>query len=296
MTATLDPVKAAPHFQVVSASRFTIEQLTAAYNQTRVDYLVPMPMNAVRLAEYIYTYDVDLERSVVAVMGDQIQGLGMLGVRPGRTWITRLGVLPVERRQGVGKRLVLALLAASEALGAALTTLEVIQNNIPAYELFAHLDFEPRRELVVLRRPPGRPSIEPVGRVRPLTPPEILARLEARSSPQSWLTETASLARAEHIAGLTLTLPDGGEGWLVFQEQKRKQFTMSLSRVHAYAEKGDPVIVVRALLMHLYQVYPDLDTHTENIPADDPHLPAYFEMGCVESFRRIEMQRHRPLT
>jgi len=66
-------------FQLAPASRFTIEQLTAAYNQTRVDYLVPMPMNAARLAEYIQHYDVDLERSAVALADEQMLGLGMLG-------------------------------------------------------------------------------------------------------------------------------------------------------------------------------------------------------------------------
>lgn len=32
--------------RLIPTSQFTIEQLTAIYNQTRVDYLVPMPMNA----------------------------------------------------------------------------------------------------------------------------------------------------------------------------------------------------------------------------------------------------------
>src|SRR5512143_4199625 len=58
--------------QLVPASSFSIEQLVAAYNQTRVDYLVPMPMNAARLAEYIHMYDVDLDHSRVAVDGEQI--------------------------------------------------------------------------------------------------------------------------------------------------------------------------------------------------------------------------------
>ncbi len=53
--------------ELVPASRFTIEQLTAIYNQTRVDYLVPMPMNARRLQEYITAYDVRLEHSLVAM-------------------------------------------------------------------------------------------------------------------------------------------------------------------------------------------------------------------------------------
>ena len=80
--------------RLVPASQFTIEQLTAIYNQTRVDYMVPMPMNVARLAEYIATYDVDLDHSLVAMQGSELLGVAMLGMREGRAWITRLGVLP----------------------------------------------------------------------------------------------------------------------------------------------------------------------------------------------------------
>ena len=109
--------------QLLPAHRFTIAQLTAAYNQTRVDYLVPMPMNAARLAEYIHVYDVDLGASVVALEGDTPLGLAMLGVRPGRSWITRLGVLPTARRHGVGRALMEALLETSDRRGFPFTVL-----------------------------------------------------------------------------------------------------------------------------------------------------------------------------
>ena len=89
--------------EIISAAQFTIQELTNLYNQTRVDYLVPMPMNAGRLAEYIRDFDVDLSCSGVARADDgQALGLGMLGVRKNRTWITRLGVLPATRRGGAG--------------------------------------------------------------------------------------------------------------------------------------------------------------------------------------------------
>ena len=39
--------------EIIPADRYTIEELTDLYNQTRVDYLVPMPMNADRLGEYV---------------------------------------------------------------------------------------------------------------------------------------------------------------------------------------------------------------------------------------------------
>ena len=52
--------------EMIPAERFSMQELTELYNQTRVDYLVPMPMNADRLAEYIRDFDIDLAHSCVA--------------------------------------------------------------------------------------------------------------------------------------------------------------------------------------------------------------------------------------
>ena len=111
MTLTLNTA-----IKLIPASQFTIEQLTAIYNQTRVDYLVPMPMNALRLAEYISTYDVDLEHSLVALQDDALLGVAILGVRDGRAWLTRLGVLPNTRRNGIGEALTTGLIEQAEKL------------------------------------------------------------------------------------------------------------------------------------------------------------------------------------
>lgn len=282
----------APTFHLLPAHHFTIEQLTAAYNQTRVDYLVPMPMNAARLQEYIETYDVDLPASIVAMDGAQMLGLGMLGVRPGRAWITRLGVLPVERRQGVGWGIMQALINQAETRGLALTILEVIKNNLPAYNLFLHCQFVEQRELLVLRRPPGSLPWACEGEVKWLDRNAVLALLRARADVATWLTETASYAHAPELYGLQVTLPDGQQGWLVFQEHHHRFLPSYLTRVMAHTQVGEAAQVGRALFAHLYHRYPDWDTHTENIPAQDPHLPAYLDAGYIESFRRIEMYRH----
>jgi ribosomal protein S18 acetylase RimI-like enzyme len=275
--------------QLVPASSFSIDQLVAAYNQTRVDYLVPMPMNAARLAEYIHVYDVDLDRSQVAVEGDQILGLAMLGVRPGCVWITRLGVLPIKRRRGVGEALVRALLAAADELLINCICLEVIKHNTPAHTLFLKLGFTETRELLILRRPPGPPVEIPTAEVDWLNRTEALALLDARTTSPAWTNETRSLANLENIAGLSLKLSDGTMGWLIFERQK-----FILSHFSMLTTQGDSVALGRASLAHLYQRYPDLDTDAENIPVDDPHLPAFFDNRFVEAFRRIEMYRLAP--
>jgi ribosomal protein S18 acetylase RimI-like enzyme len=270
--------------RLLPASQYTIEELTSAYNQTRVDYMVPMPMNAARLAAYVKNYDVDMERSWVAMDGSEMLGLAMLGVRPGRTWITRLGVLPVRRRRGTGEALVHALLDGTRELGRPLSILEVIKGNVPAYELFRKVGFHQTRELMVLRRPPGQPQLNPQGKINWLEKEEALDRLCAHPVRPAWTNELESYINAGDAQGLEVDLGQKGHGWLVFRRQK---FTLSHFVLHA--EAGHAETVALALILHLYNRFPHVDTYIENLPADDPHLSTLLEAGFFEVFRRVEM-------
>lgn len=268
------------------ASEFTVEELTNAYNQTRVDYIVPMPMNARRLREYIHNYDVDMERSAVATMDGHILGISMLGVRPGRCWCTRLGVLPVKRRRGTGRLLVTDHIQKARELGVECMILEVIKDNVPAYNLFAQLGFRDTRVLLVLRRPPG-PLNDNVGpyRVERLDPDEIAGLLAQRRSTPSWLDEMPSLLKAGNLGALRVELTNGGRGWMVYQSS-----IFQLGRLVLQTETGDPREIARALVHALHTEYTIQDTNTENMPVDDPHVPGLLDMGYIESFRRIEMR------
>jgi ribosomal protein S18 acetylase RimI-like enzyme len=276
--------------RLIPTSQFTIEQLTAIYNQTRVDYLVPMPMNAKRLADYITTYDVDLERSLVAMQGDELLGVAMLGVREGRAWITRLGVLPNIRRGGVGQALMAGLMENAARLDINFLMLEVIKNNVPAHQLFLKLGFREIGELLVLRRAPAVPPPDPI-----VADAQRLERIDALRlagrdrGTMPWTNQSESLINANEVSGLSITLADDSRGWLVYQRQK-----FTLTRFAYKTEVGNPTTVAYAFLSHLHYQYPRLDTQIENIQVNDPHLPAFFEMGYVESFRRIEMWRGDP--
>jgi len=106
---------------------------------------------------------------------------------------------------------------------------------------------------------------------------------------QPWTNQSESLFNAQEVSGLYLTLGDGTRGWLVYQRQK-----FTLTRFIYKTEVGDPVELAYAFLSHLHHQYPRLDTQIENIQVNDPHLPAFYQMGYVESFRRIEMWRGTP--
>jgi ribosomal protein S18 acetylase RimI-like enzyme len=270
---------------LIPASAFTFEELTDAYNQTRVDYMVPMPMNANKLRDYVHNYDIDMDASAVAVDGNELLGLAMLGVRDGRAWITRLGVIRSNRRRGTGTALVDHLISQAQAKALDRIIIEVIKDNVAAHTLFLHKQFSSTRELLVLRRPPGPPKIaEPAATAKHFGYAEAVSLLEQRTSVPSWVDEKESLLNAGNLAAVRVNLPDGGRGWLVYQNT-----IFQLGRIVIQTEAGDPVQVGRALLYHLHLQHPAQDTKTENLPLDDPHWPVFKEMGYLVMFHRIEM-------
>jgi ribosomal protein S18 acetylase RimI-like enzyme len=271
---------------LISASAFSYQELTDAYNQTRVDYLVPMPMNASKLREYVITYNIDMKSSAVAIDGNEVLGLSMLGSRPGRGWITRLGVIRRNRRHGTGTALVEYMIEGARQQDSKYLVIEVIKNNEAAHNMFIKTGFQFTRELLVVGRPPGPSSIKspPRGIVKSIKYGEAMELLKTRRSKPTWIEETDSLTNSGNIEAFHATLKDGSEGWLVCQNT-----IFQLSRIIIQTEVGDPLQVGRALLYHLHKEYAKKDTKTENLPADDPHWPAFKEMGYFEMFRRNEM-------
>ncbi|MCA9981397.1 MAG: GNAT family N-acetyltransferase [Anaerolineales bacterium] len=279
----------------IPASEFTIEELTDAYNRTRVDYIVPMPMTAVRLQEYIDTYDIDLTASCTVVDDEEddhfIIGLGMLGVRGDRAWISRLGVVPYARRLGAGKELMYALIEETVKRQYKHLWLEVIKGNEPAHRLFKRLGFVETRELLVLRRPPGPlppdvPCIKEGVEVYRLSLAEILDRLHMRRIRPNWLNETESYGHVTaNLTGIQVVLPNNaGWGWAAYESN-----ALQLKRLCIEAVEGDEVAVSTAVLYQVHKQAPTKDAVFENLPVDDPRWPAYQALGYFDSFYRIEM-------
>lgn len=268
------------------ASQYSIEALTAAYNRSRKAYLVPMQMVPAELVAYIQHYDVDLAHSLVAELDGEIAGLIMLGVRPNSSWVTRLGVNHEARGHGVGRTLAKALLAESDQLGIPLNILEVIVGNEPAYNLFRQIGFEPVRQLLILERPAGDSTPEANSTIQPFGREEVLTRLVNRPGRQAWTNETETYAHIDALFGLHLEAENGEEAWLAYEAAEGK-----LSRLTYQLPDINPAHTLTLLLRHLHHQHPALKTYTENIPADDPALPAFSALGYTEAFRRNEMLR-----
>ncbi len=281
------------YLQILPADQFTIEELTDFYNQTRVDYLVPMPMSVDVMAEYIHDFDVDTHRSIVITDGenDQALGLGMLGIRDTDAWVTRLGVIPSTRRHGTGATILNGLLDESQKIGAKKVILEVIKKNTPARNLFSKNGFRETNEYLVLRRAPLRSSSTPEGHITWLYRKDALAILRTYPHRLTWINAIRSMENASMFQGFAIELPNGSRGWMIFRHKKH-----SITHFVFHTEQGDPVEVARNLLLHLHQHYHRMDAYAENFLADDPHLPAFFNLGYFEAFRRIEMIRDNTIS
>ncbi len=270
---------------LVPANHYTIEQLAGFYNETRVDYMVPMPMNEDRLAEYIHDFDVNLEHSFVAVSDGKVAGLGMLGIRKKISWVTRLGVVPQNRRHGIGELIMSSMLSASHLMGMENVNLEVIKGNERAISLFRKYGFEEKDEYLVLRRAPSPSKASPQGKMSSLDRNETLRYMQSAPR-QTWINEFESMANTSEVYGMSINLEDGSQGWIIY----RKNIS-TLTHIILHTDRGNPEIVGNCLLQHLHFHCPRLDTYAENIKATDPHVSAFFSMGYFEAFQRIEMIR-----
>lgn len=279
----------ASHNIAVPIREFNFNQLADIYNRARVDYIVPMPMNGKRMEDYIRAYDISLDASLVAMDSqDQVpNGISMLGLRDTRSWITRLGVIPERRRRHTAEFLMRQHISDSQKRDCRLIQLEVIKGNEPAYRLFLKLGFVETRELLVIRRAPSKliPELMPEENANFEMIDDqahLLQMLRTRDDQPSWVEETASLQNAGNLRGLWLRLPEGEEGWLIFQKTPF-QLTHFVFSTHASAS------LRRALLAQVHHIYSMMDTKIENIPAEHPTWASYQQFGYVEAFRRREM-------
>lgn len=289
MSQKSDNLSLNPHSTAIPCSKYSYEQLAEIYNQGRVDYIVPMPMNAKRMLEYVNAYDIDMNLSLIAVdLEDKLpNGICMTGIRQDRGWITRLGVIPERRRRKTGEFLMREIMNLTKSRGISQLQLEVIRGNEPARQLFEKLGFEPIRDLVVLRRPPSKLPLELIPTVDISyeiieDTKKIIKYLEERDDVPSWIEETSSLVNSGNMRLIHAQHPNGEVGWIAFQ---RTPFQLTHFVFSPHASN----IFLKTLLAIVHHIYPLQDTKIENIPLNHPAYDSFQTLGYIEAFQRIEM-------
>ncbi len=129
---------ARPHVAIV-VDRMSVDDLAAVQEIERESFTTPWPPHA-------YRAELETNRMahyIVARHGDRIVGFAGVWLMVDEAHITTFAVRKTWRRQGVGERLLIALLALAEARGARETTLEVRPSNHPARRLYEKYGFAP---------------------------------------------------------------------------------------------------------------------------------------------------------
>jgi ribosomal-protein-alanine N-acetyltransferase len=127
---------ARPHVAIV-IDRMTVDDLAAVQEIERESFTTPWPPHA-------YRSELETNRMahyIVAREGDRVVGFAGMWLMVDEAHITTFAVRRTWRRQGVGERLLLALLALAEARGAREATLEVRPSNHPARRLYEKYGF-----------------------------------------------------------------------------------------------------------------------------------------------------------
>jgi len=290
-----DSIAGMPEDTIIQpADQVSLEDLTRALNAAYVDYFVPIYLTPDSFRELVARETVQLEHSVVAVQGSRIVGMGLLGLRGRQAWIGGMGVLPDHRAKGIGRQLMSHLLSHARACRVEQVTLEVINENEIAYNLYQHMGFETVRDLHVLalqsvnRAGAGLPE----GYCPSELPDDIIGTLKQLSTvTPPWQREETVIRYLEsHLEGFGVIECTTG-------------LIAGICLYTSYGDSGIDLLRLEASSAPLREGMLDnlLGQHHAafvtflNVPDDDPVLPLLYESGFRPTVIQHEMSKRLQL-
>ncbi len=149
---------------LLPAHDFPIATLASMFTRSYEGYIAgSFTLDPATFAQFVSHHGVDLWLSRIAVRDGAPVGFGYVNRTGDIARLASLGVVPEARRSGVARNLVSSLLAESHARGETEMSLEVIEQNPTAVELYRSLGFETIGRLFGWRLPIGFPPypVEP---------------------------------------------------------------------------------------------------------------------------------------
>jgi GNAT superfamily N-acetyltransferase len=287
------------------ASAFSLDALGDVFTRAFENYFYPGVTTAAVLAARARTEQIDLYRSLVMRLGDELAGIALLGLRGDRAWCGGFGVTLPFRGRGLSHKLATAMLDQARQAGARGCGLEVLTRNQPAIKTYARAGFQPLRDLQVLewRRPQELPEPgiqcqdqKTVGQadteLRQQGDDKLQPRL-AQSAPTALLAHFAALhpAPAAWQRDLPALLVRGGMDGLALMDGERLRAYALLTPTPDSGARvedvgADDVEWATTLLSALQDRYARLISVNE--PADSALTPAFEAAGFIEVDRQHE--------
>jgi ribosomal protein S18 acetylase RimI-like enzyme len=179
------------------AADLDAETLARLFTAGYEGYWFHIELDAVAFSRMATVSDADLTLSRVASVDGEPVAIVLLARRGSEGWVGGMGVAAPHRRRGIGRAVLTNTLEAARDAGIERVTLEVLEQNHPARELYEGLGFEHVRDLEVWSLPngPGQPREVDAARAH--------AWLRARrEDPEPWQRDDASVAHLEEVRGL----------------------------------------------------------------------------------------------
>jgi GNAT superfamily N-acetyltransferase len=184
-----------------SAGGLSDEELAELFTASYEGYLVPFAVDAAAVRFLTDTFDLDRAASRVAIRDGARVGLANLGLRGAESWIGGVGVVPAERRRGLGRALMEGVHAEARSRGAERVWLEVIVENTQAVALYEQLGYAHVRDVEVW----SLGDVGDAGEAREVDAAEAHAWIrEHRVEREPWQRDDASLANVTATRGLVV--------------------------------------------------------------------------------------------
>lgn len=271
------------------AATLGTRRLSDVLNRAYADYFVPIQLDPYQFQMMCEEQDVDLERSVVAIEGDTPVGIAMLSRRGSEGWVSGVGVRPQWRRRGIARKMMQALQRTARECGLQRVRLDVLEQNKGAIALYKALGFSHVRDLLVLSLEPHTavPG-SPAAGIKPERPARLLqAYARFHDVASCWQRDVQSIRkRVEYMMGVAFTEGQDLRGYIVYLSQMDGFAVMDLAVDPTHPQRLE---VAQALLLALPDMQLAQGGHITNVPAEDPLLPAYMEVGYRVWYRQHEM-------
>lgn len=274
---------------LIPADRVPVAERAALMNAAYADYFVPMHLTADLVRSMDRFYDVDLPGSVVAYEDGEPVGTVLLSRREDRGWVSGVGVVPHDRRRGIGRCMMEAVLDRAQRDGLRTVTLEVIAQNAAARALYGVLGFALGRELLCWRRPADAdPLPVPGAMLAEASVGDALVHCDAWSAePRCWQLESRTLHRMAHrLRGYRLDLRGAAAGYCLLSDYGDAVALMAVG----LAPQVDAPRAGLTMLQALAHLYRGRALTTTNLPADDGLSRVLAALRFLVTVRQVEMR------
>ena len=276
---------------LIPARAVSVAERAQILNRSYVDYYVPMRLSPDQMASIDSFYDVDLDRSVMAMSDHVLVGMALLSVRGDRGWISGVGVLPEHRRRGIASAMVGRLVECARQASLRELSLEVFAQNTPAWRLYAEAGFEVTRELLLWRRAADADALPiPVERLTVASPAALLERFGRwRREPVTWQRDATTLSRmveAGRLKGYQLEWHGAPVAYCLISGYGESVALMDVG-IDPATGVATPGRILLQALSHLHR---GKAMTISNVPVDDPLNRVLAALRFLVTVRQVEMK------